>query len=618
MLNTGKIKNIVDLHGLSVAEAQDVIEYWLSSSASKGIDQIRFVTGRGNHTNAKGEKGTLYKNFLDWIEKSPFKDRIERCDQHDGYFEVVFKSTQKQHPLTDFFKTAAQQFITANIEIVKTQAEKGKVYFQMYYAKLLEDGEGVTQDFKQAAKFYRLAAENNHAPAMHELARCYFHGVGVKQNNITAVKWLEKADKLGYIESTLSLGDSYWLGNGVKEDDKAAVSYYAKAAVHQHPVAMQKLANAYNQGTGVTKSVEAAFKWYKKAADLGDVMSQYNVGIMYQSGLGVKEDNKEAWRYLLMAAEGGDPDAQYTVGSCYLLGKSTVKDQTNAINWLKKAAVNGSKQAIHQLSLIGDEESKKFYLKKSAEAGNFIDKMRLCAPTMNEEEYKKLFTEEMKKNSRLPIEDIILLDNEAKFGLLDWMLLAGKIKYKEKALQAIESLAEEKCIFSLRRLAMFYAGGFAEIHIKKDINKAIKYVQTAIDLGDTKSMVDLGDLYIEGKEVKQSLPDAFALNEKAAKLLNPIACYNMAVFYFNGDVVSRDFEKARLYSAAAVKLEREEKIIPILKSGIMDKYIPIGKKARELFIDTMNIISNLEKTSLNDKSTKEEVEEDKQQFQLHK
>jgi Smr domain len=113
---------MVDLHGLSSLGAERAINYWLSTSASKEIGHIRFVTGRGKHLNNKGERGTLYKNFLAWIEKSPYKDRVECCEQHEGFFEVTLKPTQKQHFMIDFFKTTAQQAIASNLETIKTKS----------------------------------------------------------------------------------------------------------------------------------------------------------------------------------------------------------------------------------------------------------------------------------------------------------------------------------------------------------------------------------------------------------------------------------------------------------------------------------------------------------------
>ena len=50
-------------------------------------------------------------------------------------------------------------------------------------------GQGVTQDFAEAMKWYRLAAEQGLAAALYNLGRIYAFGRGVPQDYVDAVKW---------------------------------------------------------------------------------------------------------------------------------------------------------------------------------------------------------------------------------------------------------------------------------------------------------------------------------------------------------------------------------------------------------------------------------------------
>ena len=62
----------------------------------------------------------------------------------------------------------------------------------MYY-----DGEGVPQDHIEAAKWFRMAAEQGHAPAQSILGSMYYDGEGIPQNYVEGHKWLNLAASRG-------------------------------------------------------------------------------------------------------------------------------------------------------------------------------------------------------------------------------------------------------------------------------------------------------------------------------------------------------------------------------------------------------------------------------------
>lgn len=582
--NTG----MVDMHGLSVAEAEKVVNYWLISASRISYQRIRFVTGRGNHINAKGERGTLYKCFLSWIEQSPYKDRIARCEQHEGFFEVHFKLTAQLKPQTDFFKQSFENFLSSRTKEIKEEAEKGEAYFQLIYGKLLEEGKYCKQDFKQAAHFYRLAADQKFAPAMHHVSRCYLHGLGVKQSDIDAYEWLKKADELHYVESTISLGDCYWNGLGVIQDLRRAVTLYTKAAIQQHPLAMRKVASAYGDGAGVEKSAQKSFHWYKRSADLGDTISQYNVAVMYQRGSGVTQSDEAAFPYFKLAAEGGDPDAQFSLGLCYLVGeKGVTKDKKQAMMWLEKASANGSSQANHLLAQIADPKDSKKYLERSAQSGNFLDKVNWQLQKDNiqnptNEQFIAILQKSVKESFHLNANDIALLEHESKFLLIDTMLTEGKQKYKLKAYDVICHMADQNCIFSLRRLALFALNGYEPLKIKKDIKQALDYINKGILQQDSKAMVLLGLLYMEGKEITKSIDDAFTLFKNASKYDNPEAYYYLGCLNLGKLFKNADLTQAKSCFEKVILLEQEDDIALRFSSGLLDKFESMSENTAQI------------------------------------
>lgn len=56
-------------------------------------------------------------------------------------------------------------------------------------------GLGVEQNYTEAAKWYRLAAEQGNFAAKRNLGLCYYNGQGVEQNYDEAQYWLKKYEE---------------------------------------------------------------------------------------------------------------------------------------------------------------------------------------------------------------------------------------------------------------------------------------------------------------------------------------------------------------------------------------------------------------------------------------
>jgi len=64
---------------------------------------------------------------------------------------------------------------------------------------MYENGSGVKQDYAEAAKWYRKAAERGDARAQYNLGFMYLNGTGVPQDYAEAEKWY-KSRGAGHIE----------------------------------------------------------------------------------------------------------------------------------------------------------------------------------------------------------------------------------------------------------------------------------------------------------------------------------------------------------------------------------------------------------------------------------
>ena len=93
------------------------------------------------------------------------------------------------------------------------------------YAK----GQEVEKDYKEAAKWYRKAAEQNNPVAQLNLGRAYINAQGVEKDRKEAIKWFRAAAEQGFFKAQWSLGVAYDYGTGVVRDNVTAFSWYTLA-----------------------------------------------------------------------------------------------------------------------------------------------------------------------------------------------------------------------------------------------------------------------------------------------------------------------------------------------------------------------------------------------------
>jgi TPR repeat protein len=209
-------------------------------------------------------------------------------------------------------------------------------------------GFGVPKDFDEAVKWYRKAVDRGIANAQNNLGEMYTYGraaledlaknimyevdlcLGPPEDYDEALKWFRKAADQGHAEAQYSIGNMYFFGEGVPEDLAEAFKWYRMAAEQGHVVAQRRLGNIYFYGDGVTRDHAEAAKWWRKAAEQGDADAQDELGDMYYNA----QDYVEAVKWYRKAAEQGDERAQYTLGMLWAEGDEGVpEDDAEAEKW---------------------------------------------------------------------------------------------------------------------------------------------------------------------------------------------------------------------------------------------------------------------------------------------
>jgi len=149
-------------------------------------------------------------------------------------------------------------------------AHAGDPDAQFRLAARYDSGQGVTQSYAEAFKWYRMAADQDHVQAQVNLGLMYQQGQGVPRDDQAALQWLSRAADAGDATALYSLGLMYYHGNGVPQDFSAAIAWYRRAAAKGEPKAMNNLGIIYGLGEGVPQDDAEAYVWFTLAASRGD------------------------------------------------------------------------------------------------------------------------------------------------------------------------------------------------------------------------------------------------------------------------------------------------------------------------------------------------------------
>jgi hypothetical protein len=177
------------------------------------------------------------------------------------------------------------------------------------FAGPVEDADAAIRrgDVKAADALLRPLAERGDVRAQ-SLLGAVLIAPGPTQDYPQAAIWYRKAADHGDSAAQMMLGGLYAMGQGVAADPAQAAVWFRKAADQGSPEAQTALAMQYAEGQGVTQDLPQAFLWFQKGADQGFVPAQINLGLMYQNGAGVPHDDVRALMWLDLAVTGASSD----------------------------------------------------------------------------------------------------------------------------------------------------------------------------------------------------------------------------------------------------------------------------------------------------------------------
>lgn len=154
-----------------------------------------------------------------------------------------------------------------------------------------------------------IAAKNGDPVALFEIGARYTEGRGVKNDFAEAAKWYRLAADKGFAPAQYRLANFLEKGTGVAPNIGEAKRYYEMAANAGNASAMHNLAVIYASGKDGAQDYAKAVEWFGKAADYGISDSQFNLAILSARGNGTSADLVTSYKWFAIAAKGGDTDA---------------------------------------------------------------------------------------------------------------------------------------------------------------------------------------------------------------------------------------------------------------------------------------------------------------------
>jgi len=143
------------------------------------------------------------------------------------------------------------------------------------------NGCGVKQDYEIAITLYRQLIEEEELPAAQSnLGLCYFAGQGVEQNFSEAARWFTLAAEQGHPNAEFFLGECYLFGLGVPQDAEIAVELYYLAAMQGHSEAQFRFAECLFNGWGIPQDKEEGAMWFHLVAERDDEEAMRITGVM--------------------------------------------------------------------------------------------------------------------------------------------------------------------------------------------------------------------------------------------------------------------------------------------------------------------------------------------------
>ena len=219
-----------------------------------------------------------------------------------------------------------EKLMKEGFNVLKKKVDSGDMHYANSLGYAYEFEIGTSLNIKEAMKYYEMAAKQNNAIGMTNLADLYIQENKLKKAKPLLVKAAEK--EYGYAQYLLAMNFFYYK----HENNKEALHWLERAAGNDEPYALYQLGLYYSEANDLAKAI----KYYQRAAELNHADAALELGYIYGEGFGVEQDDNKALFYLKKAAESGNQEVLDELAAMALSGEGNM-DTKEAEYWIKKA-----------------------------------------------------------------------------------------------------------------------------------------------------------------------------------------------------------------------------------------------------------------------------------------
>ena len=219
-----------------------------------------------------------------------------------------------------------EKLMKEGFNALKKKVDSGDIHYTNYLGYAYDFGVGTSLNIKEAMKYYEMAAKQNNAIGMTNLADLYIQENKLKKAKSLLFKAAEK--ECGYAQYLLAINFFYFNSKHQKE----ALYWLEKSASNDDPYALYQLGLYYSEANDLAKAI----KYYQRAAELNNADALLELYYIYGEGVGVEQDDDKALFYLKKAAELGVQEAIEELAAQALSGEGNM-DAKEAEYWIKKA-----------------------------------------------------------------------------------------------------------------------------------------------------------------------------------------------------------------------------------------------------------------------------------------
>ena len=219
-----------------------------------------------------------------------------------------------------------EKLMKEGFNVLKKKVDSGDMHYANSLGYAYEFGIGTSLNIKEAMKYYEMAAKQNNAIGMTNLADLYIQEDKLKKAKPLLVKAAEK--EYGYAQYLLAMNFFYY----THENNKEALHWLERAAGNDEPYALYQLGLYYSEVNDLAKAI----KYYQRAAELNNADALLELYYIYGEGVGVEQDDDKSLFYLKKAAELGVQEAIEELAAQALSGEGNM-DAKETEYWIKKA-----------------------------------------------------------------------------------------------------------------------------------------------------------------------------------------------------------------------------------------------------------------------------------------